>query len=119
HRHRPRGRGPRERRRVRGTRRRGRREAPGRRWVSLLRVHPDEDDGGGPRGAGEATVTPAWSVVARRIDEEATTGWDDTIAVERLQQAGATVHHGIARLAGPGRVVVETAEGETLELSTR
>ena len=72
-----------------------------------------------PRVAGEATVTPAWSVVARRIDEEATTGWDDTIAVERLQQAGATVHHGIARLAGTGRVVVETAEGETLELSTR
>ena len=26
--------------------------------------------------AGEATVAPAWSVVARRIDEDATTGWD-------------------------------------------
>lgn len=72
-----------------------------------------------PRVAGEATVTPAWSVVARRIDEEATTGWDDTIAVERLQKAGATVHHGVGRLAGPGRVVVETAAGETLELTAR
>ena len=69
--------------------------------------------------AGEATVTPAWSVVARRIDEDATTGWDDTIAVERLQKAGATVHHGVGRLAGTGRVVVETADGPTLEYAAR
>ena len=48
--------------------------------------------------AGEATISPAWSVVARRIDEEATTHWDDTIAVDRLTDAGATVHHGVARL---------------------
>ncbi|HEU5038161.1 MAG TPA: NAD(P)/FAD-dependent oxidoreductase [Nocardioides sp.] len=72
-----------------------------------------------PQVAGEATVTPAWSVVARRVDEDATTGWDDTIAVERLQKAGATVVHGVGRLAGTGRVVVETAAGETLEYTTR
>ena len=72
-----------------------------------------------PQVAGEATVTPAWSVVARRIDEDATTGWDDTIAVDRLVDAGATVHHGVGRLAGPGRVVVETADGETLEYTAR
>src|SRR3954470_12867089 len=59
-----------------------------------------------PQIAGEATVTPAWSVVARRIDEDATAGWDDIVAVERLRKVGATVHHGIARLAGTGRVVV-------------
>ena len=69
--------------------------------------------------AGEATVVPAWSVVARRVDEDATAGWDDTIAVKRLEKAGATVHHGVARLVGTGRVVVETAEGETLEYATR
>src|SRR3954452_2093100 len=33
-----------------------------------------------PEVAGEATEMPAWSVVAGRIDKEATTGWDDTIA---------------------------------------
>ncbi len=63
--------------------------------------------------AGEATIAPSWSVVARRVDQEATTGWDDTIAVDRLRDAGATVHHGVARLDGPGRVRVELADGAT------
>lgn len=63
--------------------------------------------------AGEATITPAWSVVARRVDQEATTGWDDTIAVDRLRDAGATVHHGVGRLDGTGRVRVEEADGTT------
>jgi pyruvate/2-oxoglutarate dehydrogenase complex dihydrolipoamide dehydrogenase (E3) component len=77
------------------------------------------DVGRAPQVAGEATITPAWSVVARRIGEDATAHWDDTIAVERLQEAGATVHHGVARLTGVGRVVVETADGERLEYSAR
>ncbi|MCW2792474.1 MAG: lpd [Nocardioides sp.] len=61
--------------------------------------------------AGEATVIPSWAPVAKRIDEEATTGWDDTIAVERLEDAGAVVLHGVGRLAGPGRVTVELPDG--------
>jgi len=69
--------------------------------------------------AGEATIAPAWSVVARRVDEQATTGWDDTVAVDRLRDAGATVHHGVGRLAGVGRVEVATADGETLAYTTR
>src|SRR6478609_3376787 len=68
--------------------------------------------------AGEATIVPAWSVVARRIDEQATTGWDDTIAVDRLRDAGATVHHGIARLDGVGEVTVDVA-GETQVFTAR
>src|SRR4051812_38730638 len=56
--------------------------------------------------AGDDQLTLSWAPVARRIDEEATTGWDDTIAVDRLADAGATVHHGVARLAGTGRVTV-------------
>ena len=71
-----------------------------------------------PGLAGEATVEPAWSVVARRIDEDATTHWDDTIAVDRLVDAGATVHHGVARLTGVGAVAVET-DGATVEYTTR
>ncbi|MEP9364792.1 NAD(P)/FAD-dependent oxidoreductase [Nocardioides sp. CN2-186] len=69
--------------------------------------------------AGEATIVPAWSVVARRIDEQATTGWDDTIAVDRLRDAGATVHHGIARLDGVGRVNVEEPDGTVHTYTTR
>lgn len=60
--------------------------------------------------AGTASVTPDWSAVARRIKDEATADWDDTIAVERLEKAGATVVHGEARLVGPRQVEVA---GET------
>ena len=63
--------------------------------------------------AGEAGIVPAWSVVARRVDEEATTGWDDTVAVDRLREAGVTFHHGVGRLEGPGRVRVEEPDGTT------
>ncbi|WP_028645290.1 dihydrolipoyl dehydrogenase family protein [Nocardioides sp. URHA0020] len=68
--------------------------------------------------AGEATIAPAWSVVHRRIDEQATAHWDDTAAVDRLRDAGATVHHGVGRLAGPGCVEVTTADGEVITYAT-
>ncbi|NYG56069.1 dihydrolipoyl dehydrogenase family protein [Nocardioides perillae] len=66
-----------------------------------------------PEVAGEASGTPDWSVVARRIRDEATSDWDDRAAADRLRDAGATVLHGTARLAGPGRVEVEGADGTT------
>ncbi|MBA2953030.1 NAD(P)/FAD-dependent oxidoreductase [Nocardioides sp. MAH-18] len=69
--------------------------------------------------AGEATISPAWSTVARRLDEDATTHWDDTIAVDRLTDAGATVHHGTGRLSGPRQVAVETADGEVVTYAAR
>ncbi|MBB6629488.1 NAD(P)/FAD-dependent oxidoreductase [Nocardioides sp. KIGAM211] len=69
--------------------------------------------------AGDVTVTPSWAPVAKRIDEEATTGWDDTIAVDRLADAGATVHHGVARLARTGRVAVELPDGTTTTYAAR
>src|SRR4051794_14318969 len=69
--------------------------------------------------AGEATISPAWSTVARRIDEDATTHWDDTVAVDRLRDAGATLLHGTGRLAGARRVTVETADGETVTYAAR
>jgi pyruvate/2-oxoglutarate dehydrogenase complex dihydrolipoamide dehydrogenase (E3) component len=69
--------------------------------------------------AGDATVVPSWTPVAKRVDEEATTGWDDTVAVDRLVDAGAEVHHGIARLDGVGRVVVELAAGGTVTYAAR
>jgi pyruvate/2-oxoglutarate dehydrogenase complex dihydrolipoamide dehydrogenase (E3) component len=72
-----------------------------------------------PQVAGEATLTPAWSVVHRRIVDDATTNWDDTIAVDRLRDAGATVHHGVARLVGSKQVGIETADGETITYAAR
>ncbi len=57
--------------------------------------------------AGTASVSPDFTPVARRIKEEATTDWDDTVAVERLQKAGATVVHGSARILGPREVEVD------------
>jgi pyruvate/2-oxoglutarate dehydrogenase complex dihydrolipoamide dehydrogenase (E3) component len=65
--------------------------------------------------AGRASDEPDLAPVQRRIRDEATTGWDDTIAVQRLQGAGATVRHGAARLAGrdgAGRLLVEL-DGES------
>jgi pyruvate/2-oxoglutarate dehydrogenase complex dihydrolipoamide dehydrogenase (E3) component len=56
--------------------------------------------------AGHTTVTPDWSPVATRIRDEATDNWDDTVAVKRLEDSGATFARGHGVLAGDGRVEV-------------
>ena len=63
--------------------------------------------------AGEVQVVPSWAPLAERISTEATSGWDDQVAVDRLEAAGVTFHHGVGRLDGPGRVVVELPDGST------
>ncbi|MCW2764429.1 MAG: lpd [Nocardioides sp.] len=67
--------------------------------------------GGVSQLAGDATVTPSWAPVARRIAEEATDHWNDQVAVDRLLDAGITFHHGIGRLDGTGRVRIEQPDG--------
>jgi pyruvate/2-oxoglutarate dehydrogenase complex dihydrolipoamide dehydrogenase (E3) component len=57
--------------------------------------------------AGRATVSSDWSPVATRIRDEATDDWDDTVAVKRLEDAGATFVRGRGVLAGEGGVVVD------------
>lgn len=52
-------------------------------------------------------VTPDWSVVARRIRDEATDDWDDQVAVDRLVGKGATFVRGRGVIEGPGRVAVD------------
>ena len=52
-------------------------------------------------------VTPDWSVVARRIRDEATDDWDDQVAVDRLVGKGATFVRGRGVINGPGRVDVD------------
>jgi pyruvate/2-oxoglutarate dehydrogenase complex dihydrolipoamide dehydrogenase (E3) component len=63
--------------------------------------------------AGGAEVRPDWGPVATRIRDEATDDWDDTVAVERLEDAGARFVRGTGRLDGPGRVVVEGTGGSS------
>ena len=52
-------------------------------------------------------LTPDWSVVAKRIREEATDDWDDQVAVDRLVGKGATFVRGRGVINGPGRVHVD------------
>jgi pyruvate/2-oxoglutarate dehydrogenase complex dihydrolipoamide dehydrogenase (E3) component len=56
--------------------------------------------------AGVAEVTADFAPVARRIRDEATDGWDDKVAVDRLVAKGVTFVRGWARLVGPGTVSV-------------
>ena len=66
--------------------------------------------------AGEVDVRPDWSLVAERIDRQATNHWDDSSHVERLTDAGVEVLRGTGRLDGPGRVVVDGTDGSRHEL---
>ena len=54
-----------------------------------------------PDLGGTSTVEPDWAPVHARIRDEATTDWDDKIAVDRLEDAGVTFVRGPARLTGP------------------
>ncbi|MCL7460444.1 dihydrolipoyl dehydrogenase family protein [Micromonospora echinofusca] len=74
--------------------------------------------------AGSAEVRPDWAPVARRIREEATDTWDDTVAVQRFTGKGGRFVRGTARLDGPGRVrvgerVFQARHGIVLGTGTR
>jgi pyruvate/2-oxoglutarate dehydrogenase complex dihydrolipoamide dehydrogenase (E3) component len=76
-----------------------------------------------PDLAGQITVTPSWAPVHARIRDEATTDWDDQIAVDRLVDAGVTFVRGTARLTGPREVEVDgttytAAKGVVLNTGT-
>jgi len=62
-----------------------------------------------PGMAGEATLTPDWAPVARRIRQEATDSWDDTVAVDRFTGKGGHFVRGRARILSPTRVEVPGA----------
>ena len=59
-----------------------------------------------PGMAGDTTVRPDWAPVARRIRDEATDSWDDTVAVKRFEDKGGRLVRGWGRLEGPDRVAV-------------
>jgi pyruvate/2-oxoglutarate dehydrogenase complex dihydrolipoamide dehydrogenase (E3) component len=54
--------------------------------------------------AGRAEVTPDWAPLARRIRDEATDNWDDTVAVQRFEGKGGRFVRGRGRFVGPMRV---------------
>ena len=61
----------------------------------------------GALGGSVGEVRPDWAPVARRIRDEATDSWDDTVAVDRFTGKGGTFVRGTGRLTGPGRVDVD------------
>lgn len=56
---------------------------------------------------GAVSVSPDWSLVAERIDRQATNHWNDESHTSRLEEAGVEIVRGHGRLDGPGRVTVD------------
>jgi pyruvate/2-oxoglutarate dehydrogenase complex dihydrolipoamide dehydrogenase (E3) component len=64
-----------------------------------------------PGMAGRAEIVPDWAPVARRIREEATDDWDDTVAADRFTGKGGILVRGHGRITAPGEVTVTPAGG--------
>ncbi|MDX6209144.1 MAG: hypothetical protein QOE24_1535, partial [Frankiales bacterium] len=56
--------------------------------------------------AGTASATPDWAPVAKRIRDEATDNWDDTVAVKRFEDKGGRFVRGHGRVTAAGEVTV-------------
>jgi pyruvate/2-oxoglutarate dehydrogenase complex dihydrolipoamide dehydrogenase (E3) component len=56
--------------------------------------------------AGTADVTPDWGLLATRVRQEVTGGWDDATAVARFEGRGGRLVRGYGRLTGPRTVAV-------------
>ncbi|MBO0775478.1 MAG: NAD(P)/FAD-dependent oxidoreductase [Actinobacteria bacterium] len=59
-----------------------------------------------PGMAGSSQISPDWAPVARRIRDEATDTWDDTVAADRFTGKGGLLVRGHGRITGPGEVTV-------------
>jgi len=64
-----------------------------------------------PGMAGDAEIVPDWAPVARRIRDEATDDWDDTVAADRFTGKGGILVRGHGRITAPGEVTVTPAGG--------
>lgn len=62
--------------------------------------------------AGSAHVEADWNPVHARVRDEATSGWDDTTAVRRLEESGVRFLRGHGRISAPGEVTVDTATAQ-------
>jgi pyruvate/2-oxoglutarate dehydrogenase complex dihydrolipoamide dehydrogenase (E3) component len=59
-----------------------------------------------PGMAGSSVISPDWTPVARRIRDEATDDWDDTVAADRFTGLGGTLLRGHGVITAPGQVTV-------------
>jgi pyruvate/2-oxoglutarate dehydrogenase complex dihydrolipoamide dehydrogenase (E3) component len=59
-----------------------------------------------PGLAGQASIDPSWAPVARRIRDEATDDWDDTVAADRFAGQGGHLVRGHGVITAPGQVTV-------------
>jgi pyruvate/2-oxoglutarate dehydrogenase complex dihydrolipoamide dehydrogenase (E3) component len=62
-----------------------------------------------PGMAGHSEVHADWAPVARRIRDEATGNWDDTVAADRFTGMGGILVRGHGRITAPGEVTVTPA----------
>lgn len=69
--------------------------------------------------AGHSSVEPDFSVVARRIRDEATDNWDDAVAAKRFTDKGGQLVRGTGRLSGPRQVTVAMNDGGEATFSGR
>src|SRR5690348_17553481 len=65
-----------------------------------------------PGMAGSAAVDADWNPVARRIRDEATDDWDDTVAADRFAAKGGHLVRGGGKITGPGEVTVRRNAGD-------
>jgi len=72
-----------------------------------------------PGLAGQSTVEPDFSVVARRIRQEATDNWDDAVAAKRFTDKGGRLVRGTGRLSGPHQVTVLMHDGGEATFAAR
>ncbi len=72
-----------------------------------------------PGMAGASTIDPDWSLVARRIRDEATDDWDDKAAVERFTGKGGHFVRGHGSIVAPGQVAVTGTDGGTRTFQAR
>jgi len=66
--------------------------------------------------AGRAQAEPSWDPVARRIRDEATDDWDDTVAADRFTGKGGHLFRGTGRITGPGEVRVDRTHGDGVDI---
>jgi len=57
--------------------------------------------------AGKADIAPDWSLVAKRIRNEATDHWNDKVAAERFEKKGGRLYRGHGKLVEPHVVEVD------------
>ncbi len=69
--------------------------------------------------AGSVRIEPDWAPVAARIRQDATDNWDDTVAVERFENAGGRFVRGWGRITAPGEVTVSTSDGDEVFTTRR